>query len=112
MFLFKTTSVFGDKNHGSHQVGHGSQWCLRIWPPWLKLTAGPSHLEVVVFADNDSSIAPKPCRFMRGTALSSALQLTFQAVACGSYFSEHRTSIGPSHITVVQMWGVGQAAMI
>ena len=36
-----------------------------------------SHLEVVVFADNDSSIAPKPCRFMRGTASSSALQLTF-----------------------------------
>ena len=37
-----------------------------------------SHLEVVVFADNDSSIAPKPCRFMWGTASSSALQLLFR----------------------------------
>ena len=56
-----------------------------------------SHLEFF-FADNYSSIAPKPCRFMRGTASSSALQL---------FFSEHGTSIRPSHLTVVQMWGVG-----
>ena len=35
-----------------------------------------SHLEFF-FADNYSSIAPKPCRFMRGTASSSALQLFF-----------------------------------
>ena len=82
-----------------------SQWCLRIWPPRLKLSAGLSHFEVVVFADNDSSIAPKPCRFMRGTASSSALQLTFQVVSRGSYLL--RAWVGPSHLAVVQMWGVG-----